>query len=100
MMSKRLIIIELLNILSEVIKETKEIQIDQQQIDHANKLFLETVKDHDDLETLFYQLLEMKKTDKLTKGAVKRILLHLGKLHRDQIAFDEACISILDYKNI
>ncbi len=99
-MSKRLIIIELLNILSEVIKETKEIQIDRQQIDHANKLFLEAVKDHDDLETLFHQLLEMKKTGKLTEDAVKRILLHLGKLYKDQIAFEEACISILDYKNI
>ena len=48
-----------------IIVETKEIQIDRQQVDHANKLFLETVKDHDDLKTLFHQLLEMKKTGKM-----------------------------------
>lgn len=95
-MNKRLVIVELLNMVSGIVKETNEILFDRQRIDHANQLFLETVKNHDDIIMVLNELFEMKKNGVLTEKTTKRIAKYLIKSYKDQIALNEVCISILD----
>ena len=57
------------------------------------------MQNQDDFKMIFNELLEMNKNGKLTEKKLKKVLLHFSKLCKDQVAFDEACISILDSKN-
>lgn len=96
MKRKKLLILEVIDAIGEVVKVVKDNQVTRQSIDHANKLFLETVKNKEEMIEFLDTLLSLEKEEKLTKSMAKRICSYITSLLRDQLSFDKACLEILE----
>ncbi|MGO9572355.1 MAG: hypothetical protein ACLP5H_32975 [Desulfomonilaceae bacterium] len=94
-MASRTAIIGVIEALCELVRIEKQRQVFKQEINHANALFLEAVKNKDDMIEFLQELTGLKMANKISEEAERRILVQIGCLLRDQVSFDEACEQIL-----
>jgi hypothetical protein len=93
---RRFIILESIDALAEVVSAINETRIARQSVDHANKLFLDVVKNQEELWEFLIELTSLTRDGKLSQQAARKIISHVAHLMRQQIVFDEACLAILD----
>lgn|GEM_PF-1167204 len=95
-MGDKTLLLHAVEALCEIVRLKKEHEIVKQDFDHANALFLESVKTADDMVRFLMELSALKEQGKLTDQSYRRILYQVGFLLRGQVHFSSACLSILD----
>ena len=96
MAATSIIVVEAIRAIGIVIREKKECELFRQQIVNANKILIEAAENQEDIIMIFEAMANMVKNGSLKGEAAQKTIRHLAQLFRDQLAFDEACISILD----
>ena len=95
-MANRACIIGAIEALCELVRLEKQRQVLKQEIDQANSLFLEAVKNRDDTIEFLKEMASMRLADKISEEAERRLLVQVATFLRDQVHFSCACIDILD----
>lgn len=94
---KKFLITEIVKICCQLHEIKKDNDVIKQDLDHANKMLAEAVRDFEDSTVLLTEILNFKDQGKLNQAETQKVLTTLTKFYRDQIMFDSACESILDH---
>ena len=92
---KKFLLTEVVKICCQLYQIKKDTDFIKQDFDHAKKMLAEAVQGYEDFSALLAEILKLKDEGKLSESESRKVLITLLKFHRDQIMFDEACLSTL-----